>query len=241
MEDELSVAAGPVGEERLDVWSAGGLRAADTRHEPGPHRRSCLRGGSYHWPRASSPTPGPPFHPRRVSGASDPLGRCTLLYMDDCLVHPPTLALYLLHAAEGLEIFRRQQPPSVRVQATGARIARPPTLCGRRAGGPAPGAAHRRVGNADIVEWATPRRGSPFHGARHYYRRFVEGYASCWRWSTPCGRSDTTCLAARCLSRRGAERIPTCGQTTWRSPGSRRSGILTRCTSAGSMRSSAST
>ena len=26
-----------------------------------------------------------------VSGASGPLGRCALVYMDDCLVHSPTL------------------------------------------------------------------------------------------------------------------------------------------------------
>ena len=44
-----------------------------------------------------------------VPGASGPLGRCAfkLVYMDDCLVHSPTLAQHLLNVAEVLEIFRR--------------------------------------------------------------------------------------------------------------------------------------
>ena len=42
-----------------------------------------------------------------VPGSSGPLGR--LLYMDDCLVHSPTMEQRLLHVAEVLEIFRRRQ------------------------------------------------------------------------------------------------------------------------------------
>ena len=45
----------------------------------------------------------------RVPGASGPLGRCALVYMDDCLVHSPTLAQHLLDVAEVLEIFRRRK------------------------------------------------------------------------------------------------------------------------------------
>mmetsp|Transcript_56278 Transcript_56278/g.117623 ORF Transcript_56278/g.117623 Transcript_56278/m.117623 type:complete len:170 (-) Transcript_56278:690-1199(-) len=41
-------------------------------------------------------------------GVSGPLGRCTLVYMDDCLVHSPTLAKHLLDVAEVLQIFRRR-------------------------------------------------------------------------------------------------------------------------------------
>ena len=44
-----------------------------------------------------------------VPGASGPLGRCALVYMDDCLVHSPTLEQHLLDVAEVLEIFRRRQ------------------------------------------------------------------------------------------------------------------------------------
>ncbi len=44
-----------------------------------------------------------------VPGASGPLGRCALVYMDDCLVHSPTLEQLLLYVVEVLEIFRRRQ------------------------------------------------------------------------------------------------------------------------------------
>ena len=63
----------------------------------------------------SSPAPTPaiattaaPIH-GGVPGASGPLGRCALVYMDDCLVHSPTLEQHLLDVAEVLEIFRRRQ------------------------------------------------------------------------------------------------------------------------------------
>ena len=41
--------------------------------------------------------------------ASGPLGSCALVYMNDCLVHSPTLEQHLLDVGEVLEIFRRQQ------------------------------------------------------------------------------------------------------------------------------------
>ncbi len=44
-----------------------------------------------------------------MPGASGPLGRCTLVYMDDCLVHSPTLEQHLLDVAEVLEIFSRRK------------------------------------------------------------------------------------------------------------------------------------
>ena len=50
-------------------------------------------------------TPGRPHKP----GASGPLGRCALVYMDDCLVDSPTLQQHLHDVAEVLEIFRRRK------------------------------------------------------------------------------------------------------------------------------------
>jgi hypothetical protein len=44
-----------------------------------------------------------------VPGASGLLGRCALVYMDDCLVHSPTLEQHLLDVAEVLEIFRQRK------------------------------------------------------------------------------------------------------------------------------------
>ena len=60
-------------------------------------------------PAHAAPRQGlPPIH-GGVPGASDPLGRCALVYMDDRLVHSPTLEQHLLDVAEVLEIFRRRQ------------------------------------------------------------------------------------------------------------------------------------
>ena len=58
-----------------------------------------------------APQPRPDLAPIRggLSGASGPLGRCALVYMDDCLVHSPTLEQHLLDVEEVLEIFRRRQ------------------------------------------------------------------------------------------------------------------------------------
>ena len=57
--------------------------------------------------------PGPASGPRPVHGgvpgATGPLGRCALGYMDDCLVHLPTLEQHLLDVAEVLEIFLRRK------------------------------------------------------------------------------------------------------------------------------------
>jgi hypothetical protein len=73
------------------------------------------------FPGDVSPTTGPGSEPPPrsqsglaplhggVPGASGPLGRCALAYMDDCLVHSPTLEQHLLDFAEVLEIFRRRK------------------------------------------------------------------------------------------------------------------------------------
>jgi hypothetical protein len=42
-----------------------------------------------------------------MPGASGPLGRCALVYMDVCLVHSATLEQHLFDVADVLEIFRR--------------------------------------------------------------------------------------------------------------------------------------
>jgi hypothetical protein len=59
---------------------------------------------------ACSSRPGPPAGPppihAGVPGASGPLGRFALVYMDDCLVHSPTLEQHLLDVAEVPENFR---------------------------------------------------------------------------------------------------------------------------------------
>ena len=53
---------------------------------------------------SAGPGDPPPIH-GVVPGASGPLGRCTLVYMDDGLVHSPTLEQNLLDVEEVLEIF----------------------------------------------------------------------------------------------------------------------------------------
>jgi hypothetical protein len=63
------------------------------------------------WP---GPTVGPRTVHTRVPEASGPLGRCALVYMDDCLVHSPTLAHWAQHLLDVgefkvLEIFSRRQ------------------------------------------------------------------------------------------------------------------------------------
>jgi hypothetical protein len=50
--------------------------------------------------------PSPAVH-GCMPGASGPLGRCALVYMDDCLVY--SLEQHLLDVAEVLEIFRRRK------------------------------------------------------------------------------------------------------------------------------------
>ena len=67
-----------------------------------------FQGGTATNPRPPLRPDLPPIH-CQVPGASGPLGRCALVYMDDCLVHSPTLEQHLLDVEEVLEIFRRRQ------------------------------------------------------------------------------------------------------------------------------------
>ena len=111
-----------------------------------------------------------------VPGASGPLGRCALVYMDDCLVHSPTLEQHLLDVAEVLEIFRRRQ---LYAKSSKCEFGRQELgFLGHHLSKEGVSVDPRKV--QSIVEWATPtsccevRR---FTGLANYYRRFVEGYA----------------------------------------------------------------
>ena len=59
-------------------------------------------------PGPASGSAGGPVH-GGVPGATGPLHRFALRYMDDCLVHSPTLEQHLFDVAEVLEIFRRRK------------------------------------------------------------------------------------------------------------------------------------
>jgi hypothetical protein len=111
-----------------------------------------------------------------VPGASGPLGRCALVYMDDCLVHSPTLAQHLLDVAEVLEIFRRRKLFAKSSKCEFGR--RELGFLGHRLSSAGVSVDPRKV--QSILEWATPTSCTEvrrFTGLANYYRRFVEGYA----------------------------------------------------------------
>ena len=111
-----------------------------------------------------------------VPGASGPLGRCALVYMDDCLVHSPTLEQHLLDVAEVLETFRRHQLYAKSSKCEFGR--RELGFLGHRLSKEGVSVDPRKV--QSIVEWATPTSCTEvrrFTGLANYYRRFVEGYA----------------------------------------------------------------
>jgi hypothetical protein len=70
---------------------------------PGDENTGNLR------PGGTGPAGGLPTIHAGVPGASGPLGRCALCYLNDCLVHSPTLEQHLLDVEEVLEIFRQRQ------------------------------------------------------------------------------------------------------------------------------------
>ena len=113
-----------------------------------------------------------------VPGASGPLGRCALVYMDDCLVHSTTLEQHLVDSdvAEALKIFRRRQ---LYAKSSKCEFGRQELgFLGHRLSAAGVSVDQRKV--QSIVEWATPtsccevRR---FTGLANYYRRFIEGNA----------------------------------------------------------------
>ncbi len=72
-------------------------------------RRSTPPSPNLPRPRVRGLAPRPSLIHGVVPWAAGPLGRCALVYMDDCLVHSPTLEQHLLDVAEVLEIFRSRQ------------------------------------------------------------------------------------------------------------------------------------
>jgi hypothetical protein len=134
-------------------------------------------------PARCLPRPGfPPIH-GGVPGASGPLGRCALVYMDDCLVHSPTLEQHLLDVAEVLEIFPRRQlfAKSSKCEFGWLGLG----FLGHRLSQAGVSVDPRKV--QSIVEWGDADvvlRGAALHGAgqllplaNYYYGRFEEGYA----------------------------------------------------------------
>ena len=130
-------------------------------------------------PREPGPEPEPPPRSDRptlhggVPGASGPLGRCALAYMDDCLVLSPKLEQ---HVAEVLEIFRRRKLFAKSSKCEFGR--RELGFLGHRLSEAGVSVDPRKV--QSIVEWATPTSCAEvrrFVGLANYYRRFVEGYA----------------------------------------------------------------
>jgi hypothetical protein len=108
-----------------------------------------------------------------IPGASGPLGRCALVYMDDCLVHSPTLEQHLLDVAD---IFRCRQLFAKSSKCEFGR--RELGFLGHRLSKDGVSVDPRKV--QSIVEWATPTSYSEarhFTGLANYYRRFVESYA----------------------------------------------------------------
>ena len=111
-----------------------------------------------------------------MPGASGPLDRCALVYMDDCLIHSPTLEQHLLDVAEVLEIFRRRK---LFAKSSKCEFGRQELgFLGHRLSRAGVSVDPRKV--QSIVEWATPTSCTEvrrFTGLANYYRRFVEGYA----------------------------------------------------------------
>ena len=111
-----------------------------------------------------------------MPGASGPLGRCAVVYMDDCLIHSPTLEQHLRDVAEVLEIFRRRQ---LFAKSSKCEFGRQELgFLGHRLSKEGVSVDPRKV--QSIVEWATPTSCTEvrrFTGLANYYRRFVEGYA----------------------------------------------------------------
>jgi hypothetical protein len=111
-----------------------------------------------------------------VSGASGPLGRCALVYMDDCLVHSLMLEQHLLEVAEVLEIFCRRQLFAKSSKCEFGRQER--CFLGHRLSKEGVSVDQRKV--LSIVEWVTPTSCSEvlrFTGMANYHHRFVEGYS----------------------------------------------------------------
>ena len=141
VEDAPSIAPAPIRAERGAVWSAEGLLAADTRHDlRGPHRRSCLRGGSCRWPAPPAPRPSRARHQElqvrpRAPGAARSSASS---------------------AADSLQRACRRTRARCAPSSSGSseRRRRPAARCGASRGSPATTAASRRA----TPSWRRRRR-----------------------------------------------------------------------------------
>jgi hypothetical protein len=105
-----------------------------------------------------------------IPGASGPLSRCVLVYMDDCLVHLLTLEQHLLDVAEVLEIFRRRKPFAKSSKCEFGR--QELGFLSHRLSRAGVSVNPHKV--QSIVEWATPKSCTEvrrFTGLANYYRR----------------------------------------------------------------------
>ena len=139
--------------------------------QPGPAPGTAT-GAAAHGPR----TLGAAVIHAGVPGASGPLGRSALGYMDDCLCHSTTLEQHLHDVREVLEIFRRRK---LYCKLSKCEFGRKELgFLGHRLSAAGVSVDPRKV--QSIVEWATPTSCAEvrrFTGLAGYYRRFVEGYA----------------------------------------------------------------
>ena len=114
------------------------------------------------------PPGGTPTVHGGVPGATGPLGRCALVYMDDCLVHSPTLEQHLLDVEEVLEIFRRRK---LYAKSSKCEFGRSELgFLGHRLSANGVTVDPRKV--QSIREWATPTSGAEvrrFTGLANYY------------------------------------------------------------------------
>ena len=113
-----------------------------------------------------------------VSNASGPLGRCALVYVDDCQVHSPMLEQNLLD--EG-ELRPSPRPKCCALVLTTAQD-QP-----RRRGFPDKARRQRQAAPGGVREPQADCSRADFTGARP---RAAGGGPD---WSMPCGCSDTTC------------------------------------------------
>ncbi len=111
-----------------------------------------------------------------MPGASGPLGRCALVYMDYSLVHSPTLEQHLLDVEEVLEIFRRRKLFAKSFKCEFGRLEL--GFLGHLLSAAGVSVDPRKV--QSIFEWATPTSCTKvrrFAGLANSYSRFLEGYA----------------------------------------------------------------
>ena len=122
------------------------------------------------------PRGGDNTHRGRIPGATGPLGRCAVVYMDDILCFSPTLEQHLLDVEEVLATLRRHHLFAKRSKCEFGR--QELGFLGHRLSAAGVSVDPRKV--QSIREWATPRSCTEvrrFVGLANYYRRFVEGYA----------------------------------------------------------------